>query len=63
MQMMSGQNIYTKYIWLFVDFQNLTYWPANSTERRHKNDYYLGIYGAFGVGQGQLFSSFTNFCL
>ncbi|XP_060605432.1 multidrug resistance-associated protein 1-like [Ruditapes philippinarum] len=39
--------------------QNLTYWPANSTERRHKNDYYLGIYGAFGVGQALLVISYA----
>ncbi|XP_053385666.1 multidrug resistance-associated protein 1-like [Mercenaria mercenaria] len=42
-----------------VKLQNLTYWPANSSERRHKNDYYLGIYGAFGIAQGVLVISYS----
>ena len=35
-----------------ADLQDLDKYPADSQERRDKNDYYLGIYGAFGVAQG-----------
>ncbi|GFO42105.1 multidrug resistance-associated protein 1 [Plakobranchus ocellatus] len=30
------------------DLANFTLWAANSSERRHANDYYIGIYGLFG---------------
>ena len=35
------------------DLQSLDKLPADSKERRDKNDYYLGIYGALGVAQGR----------
>ncbi|KAL4217443.1 hypothetical protein ACF0H5_023893 [Mactra antiquata] len=41
------------------DLQNLTKWPANSTERRHKNDYYLGIYGSFGIVQAIMVTGYA----
>ncbi|KAK7486632.1 hypothetical protein BaRGS_00022157, partial [Batillaria attramentaria] len=43
-------------IWLSLwtddpDLNNLTAFPANSSERLDRNNYYLGMYGAFGAAQ------------
>ncbi|XP_046577437.1 multidrug resistance-associated protein 1-like [Haliotis rubra] len=54
----------TSSIWLSQwtdspDLSNLTLYPANSSQRLDKNNYYLGIYGAFGVLQAAAMLTFT----
>ena len=35
------------------DLANFSQWPAESIERRQANDYYIGIYGLFGILQSK----------
>lgn len=36
------------------DLNNLTAFPANSSQRLDRNNYYLALYGGLGAGQGEL---------
>ncbi|XP_071113608.1 multidrug resistance-associated protein 1-like [Haliotis cracherodii] len=54
----------TSSIWLSQwtdnpDLNNLTFYPANSSQRLEKNNYYLGVYGGLGVMQAVSMLTFT----
>lgn len=37
------------------DLNNLTAFPANSSQRQDRNNYYLALYGGFGAAQSECY--------
>ena len=44
------------------DLNNLTIFPANSSQRLDRNNYYLALYGGFGAAQSKG-TAFLSVCL